>query len=532
MDADRWWKEGVIYQIYPRSFADGNGDGFGDLPGIIEKLDVLQELGIDGIWISPFFPTPDVDLGYDITDYCNVDPRMGTMADYDRLVEAAHRRGIHVIVDLVLNHTSDRHPWFIQSRSSRDNPYHDWYLWRDPKPGKKRPNNWASIFGGHGWEYDEHLDQYYFHMFYKEQPDLNWRNPAVVDEVRKIMRFWLDHGTDGFRLDVFGAYFKDAMFRDNPTKLGLRYFDRQEHIYDADQPEMMPWLREMRAIMDEKPGRYLVGETFFPNPEKAARYCGPGLLHGTFNFELSNTPWSASKFAKAIQRWETVLAKNAWPTNFLSNHDQARAADRLAHGEDDERLKVAAAMLLTLRGTPYIYYGEEIGMRGPRIKRADIIDPLSKKYWPFYPARDKARSVAQWSGQEYAGFSPVKPAYPLHPNFTKRNVEAQRADPNSLFNFYKKLIHIRKELPALRQGKYQPVSDDPRVILAYLRQTEDQTVLVVLNMGGKPPPFFLGGALTGMKWEFVLSNKRTTLPVLSNQTILLEGEEALILKAV
>ena len=282
MDDFLWWRDGVIYQIYPRSFADSNGDGLGDLAGIISRIDHLSDLGIDAIWLSPFYPTPDKDFGYDISDYLEVDPRFGSLADFDRLVMEAHQRGIRVILDLVLNHTSDQHAWFRESRSSRDNPKRDWYIWRD------RPNNWQASFGGQAWEFDPRTGQYYLHLFTKEQPDVNWRNPEVRKAQLDVFRFWMERGVDGFRLDVFNAYFKHPDLPDNPPKFGLRGFDRQRHIYDMDQPEMMPFLNEMRLLLDSYPERYAVGETYIATSQKTVSYCGPDKLHAAFSFDFTS----------------------------------------------------------------------------------------------------------------------------------------------------------------------------------------------------------------------------------------------------
>ncbi|MEJ5203122.1 MAG: alpha-amylase family glycosyl hydrolase, partial [Anaerolineales bacterium] len=291
-DTVSWWQEGVIYQIYPRSFMDSNGDGIGDLNGILTKLDYLVDLGVDAIWLSPIYPSPDVDFGYDVSDYLSIDPKFGNLQEFDQLISEAHNRGIHVILDLVLNHTSDRHPWFKEALSSRDNPYHDWYIWKDSPSNRRPPNNWQSIFGGSAWEYVPELAQYYYHMFYKEQPDVNWRNPQVRRAMMDVIRFWLERGVDGFRLDVFNVYFKHADFPDNPPALGLRGFDRQKHMYDINQPELLPLLAEIRQIVDQYPQRYLVGETFLSTAEHAAKYCSTKLLHAAFNFEFLHCPWN------------------------------------------------------------------------------------------------------------------------------------------------------------------------------------------------------------------------------------------------
>ena len=347
--ADIWWRNGVIYQVYPRSFADSNHDGIGDLNGILEKLDYVKDLGADAIWLSPIFPSPNIDFGYDISDYQSIDPLFGSMQVFNQLVSEAHSRGIRIILDLVLNHSSDQHPWFQESRSSRDNPYRDWYIWQDAKPGNTPPNNWRSWFGGGGWEYDSITGQYYYHGFYKEQPDLNWRKPQMRRAMLDVFSFWLDHGVDGFRLDVFNQYFKDSAFRDNPHKLGLRMFDQQKHIYDTNQPEMIPLLQEIRRLTDQYDERYIIGETFFSTLETAASYCVPGLLHGTFQFGLISRRWNPGVYLKNIQQWEKVLSPESWPSQVMNNHDTQRSASRFGQGEDDERLKVAAALLLTLR---------------------------------------------------------------------------------------------------------------------------------------------------------------------------------------
>ncbi|WP_299025038.1 alpha-glucosidase [uncultured Thermanaerothrix sp.] len=525
-----WWRDGVIYQIYPRSFADSNGDGIGDLPGIMSRLDYLADLGIDAIWLSPIYPSPDVDFGYDVADYLAIDPRFGSMEDFDRLVEAAHRRGIRVILDLVLNHTSDRHPWFQESRRSRDNLYHDWYLWRDPRPGGRPPNNWASVFGGRGWEFEPQRGQYYFHMFYKEQPDLNWRNPAVRQAMLDVFRFWLERGVDGFRLDVFNVYFKHPEFPNNPPRLGLRAFDRQHHIFDIDQPEMIPLLREIRAILDAYPERYAVGETFLSTPEKAARYCAPGLLHATFDFTFLHCPWRPERFLRTIQAWEQALGAEAWPTYVLNNHDNPRAGTRYARGEDDARLKVAATLLLTLRGTPFMYYGEEIGMRDIRVSRAEIKDPIGKRYWPFYKGRDGCRAPMQWDDSLHAGFTTGTPWLPVHPNYRQRNVEAQLQDEHSLLNYYRRLLRLRKEKVALRRGLFQPLTFEPRRLLAYLRQDKYQTILVALNFSPRPVRLALGGTLQVARWRPLLSTRGGDPAAPRDGFLALQGNEAIILE--
>jgi alpha-glucosidase len=490
-----WWRDGVIYQIYPRSFADTTGNGLGDLPGITSRLDYLSDLGIDAIWLSPFYPSPDKDFGYDISDHTAVDPRFGTLADFDHLVQEAHRRGIRIVLDMVMNHTSDQHPWFRQSRSSQENPQRDWYIWRPPtSPG--RVNNWQASFGGSAWEYDAASGEYYLHLFTGEQPDVNWRNPDLRAAQLDVFRFWLSHDVDGFRLDVFNAYFKDSQFRNNPSRFGLRGFDRQRHIYDLDQPEMMPLLNELRALLDSYPQRYAVGETYLTSPEKAVAYCGTDKLHGAFSFDFTPIelliPWNPNWLMKKIQHLEAVFnPAGIWPTIVMSNHDLPRAASRYSRGEDDRMAKLAIALLLTLRGTPFLYYGEEIGMRDITLSRSEIMDPLGKKYWPFYKGRDGCRSPMQWDNSPHAGFTTGRPWLKMHPNYTHRNVAAQRQDPGSIFNFTRALLSLRKRSPALSGGDFTPLENAPAGVLAYLRQTHDQSALVAFNFSRQKQSLFL-----------------------------------------
>lgn len=526
-----WWRDGVIYQIYPRSFADSNGDGIGDLNGITSRLDYLADLGVDALWLSPIYPSPDVDFGYDVSDYTAIDPKFGTLEDFDRLVSEARKRGIHIVLDLVLNHTSDQHPWFQRSRQSKDDPYRDWYLWQPPRPGGGAPNNWQSVFGGGGWEFDSQSGEYYFHMFYKQQPDVNWRNPAVRQAMLDVFRFWMARGVDGFRLDVFNAYFKDEQLRSNPPKWGIRPFDWQRHIYDTNQPEMLPLLREIRGMLDEQPGRYVVGETFLGGAERAAYYCEPGLLDAAFNFDFLSCPWKPQHFLRAIQQWENLLPAGAWPNYVLNNHDRMRSATRYASGEGDARLKVAAAMLLTVRGTPFLYYGEEIGMRDVPISRAEIQDPIGKHYWPFMIGRDGCRSPMQWGDGPNCGFSAGEPWLKLHHNAGERNVTRQREEPGSLLNFYRQLIALRRENPALQRGMFLPINFDPQRVMAFLRQTEGQTVLVALNFSRRKTRLVLGRTLKQNSWRLLLSSHRSELPEIRDGLLPLLPNEALIIGA-
>ncbi len=484
MDDRLWWRDGVIYQIYPRSFADSNDDGFGDLPGILSRLDYLSALGVDALWLSPIYPSPDADFGYDVTDHAAVDPRYGTLADFDRLVSEAHRRGLRIIMDMVMNHTSDQHRWFRESRSSRQNARRDWYIWSD------RPNNWQAAFGGSAWERDAATRQYYLHLFAPPQPDLNWRNPDVRSAQLDVFRFWLDRGVDGFRLDVFNAYFKSPDLPDNPGKPGLRGFDRQRHVFDMDQPEMIPLLCDLRMLLDARPERYAVGETYVADPAKAASYCGEDRLHAAFSFDFTGNgisyPWNPRWLAERIARRERAFGeRSAWPTTVLSNHDLPRAAGRYGRGEDDGPARAALTLLLTLRGTPFLYYGEEIGMRDITLRRSQILDPPGRRYWPVYRGRDGCRSPMQWDASENAGFSRARPWLPVHPDFRARNVAAQAADPSSLLAFTRALISLRRRTPALVRGDYTPVPA-PSGVLTYLRGLPGQKVLVAINFSRAP----------------------------------------------
>ncbi len=527
-----WWKDGVIYQIYPRSFMDGNGDGVGDLMGIISRMDYLADLGIDAIWLSPINPSPDADFGYDVADYLGIDSKYGDLALFDRLVSAAHERGIRIVLDLVLNHTSEEHPWFIESRSSLHNDRRGWYIWRDGRDGgKKPPNDWQSVFGGGAWEYDERTGQYYYHMFTRQQPDLNWRNPQVYAEMMNVFRYWADRGVDGFRLDVFNNYFKDAQFRDNPTKPGIRPFDRQVHRYDTNQSEMMRVVADIRSVLDEYPERYVVGETFMANTKITASYSGPGKLHAAFDFySLIKTPWNPGRYLNAIQHQDKELPVEAWPIYVLNNHDNRRITTRIRAGEDDEKLKVSAALLLTLRGTPFLYYGEEIGMRDIHVSRSEIQDPVGKRYWPIPVGRDGCRSPMQWTDEPYSGFSTVEPWLKLHPGYPDRNVESQSKNPNSLLNFYKSLLRLRRENNALRRGIFIPLNHDPQRVLAYMRQDNDSRILIALNFARRRSKLALGGDITRYDWDVLLTNKDRSQPLFQKGWLKLEGYEACILR--
>jgi alpha-glucosidase len=527
-----WWKDGVIYHIYLRSYADSNGDGLGDLPGLISRLDHLNgrddSLGVDAIWLSPFFPSPDKDFGYDVADYVNVDPRYGSLEDFDQLIAEAHRRGIRVMLDLVLNHTSDQHSWFLDSRSSRTSPKRDWYLWRDPRPGERYPNNWQSVFGGRAWEWDEATRQFYYHMFLKGQPDLNWRNPAVRQAVMEGVRFWLDRGVDGFRLDVFSAWYKHADLPDNPPRLGLRAYDRQEHRFDTNQPEMAGALEEFRALLDSYPERGAVGELFGRGASLAAAYCGPHKLHLVFNFAFSDCRWDPAQFQREILAWDAALGAEGWPCYVLSNHDVPRHVSRYGGRHPDAVAKVAAAMLLTLRGTPFLYYGEELGLPNTRLRRSQIVDPPGRRYWPFYKGRDPERCPMPWDGRPHGGFTTGRPWLPVDPSFPERNAEAQRRDPESVLSFYRTLLRLRRASPALRRGVFRPLMAHPASALVYLRETAHERALVALNFTPRPQVIRFDEDLGASGWSLALTSLTHPQATVAGSEVTLGPHEAAI----
>ena len=481
-----WWKHGVIYQIYPRSFLDSKGDGVGDVRGIIGRLDYLAWLGVDAIWISPIYPSPMADFGYDIMDYCGVDPIFGTLDDVDCLLREAHGRGIRIILDLVPNHTSNQHPWFLESRSSRSNRKRDWYIWQDGKPDSGGPNNWTSNFGGSAWAWEEATQQYYYHAFLKEQPDLNWRNPEVRAALYGVMRFWLDRGVDGFRIDVLWHLIKDATFRDNPINHAYRAeqpeINRLLQTYSADQPEIAQAVAELRQVVDGYSDRVLIGEIYLPI-ERLVAYYGENLtgVHLPFNFQLLFSAWKASSVGALIDEYERALPAGAWPNWVLGNHDQRRIATRVGANQ----ARVAAMLLLTLRGTPTLYYGDEIGMHDVPIAPEVAQDPWEKREPGLGVGRDPQRTPMQWDGSRFAGFSAVKPWLPVASDYPQVNVALQRKDPTSCLWLYRQLIALRRANPALSHGVYRALSVAQNV-LCYERAAEAQRVLVALNFGDRP----------------------------------------------
>ncbi len=492
-----WWQTGVVYQIYPRSFQDSDGDGVGDLRGIIRRLPYVAELGADAIWISPIFVSPMADFGYDIADYTGIDPLFGTLEDFNELLATAHGHGLKVILDLVPNHTSDRHPWFIASRASRENPKRDWYIWREPAPDGGPPNNWLSEFGGRAWEYDAATAQYYYHAFLSQQPDLNWRNAELRAAMYDVMRFWLRRGVDGFRVDVIWHLIKDDRFSDNPTNPDFRPGDPPHQavvpLYTADRPEVHEIIAEMRRVVNEFPERVLIGEIYLP-VERLVAYYGRDLsgLHLPFNFALLSAPWQARRLAKLIDEYEAALPAGGWPNWVLGNHDRPRIASRVGH----DQARIAAMLLLTLRGTPTIYYGDEIGMEQVPISPHDVRDPFELRVPGQGLGRDGCRTPMQWNGAPFAGFSSAKPWLPLAQNYVVENVAEQQRDPCSMLRFYRRLIGLRKSRPVLQSGSYRPVAATGDLLL-YLREFEHERILVALNLGAEPAAVTLSSEMAG-----------------------------------
>ena len=519
-----WWQSATIYQVYPRSFQDTDGDGVGDLRGITSRLPYLAELGVNAIWLSPIFRSPMKDFGYDVSNYVEVDPLFGTMSDFDKLLEAAHKQDLRLLLDFVPNHTSDRHPWFVESRSSRRNPKRDWYLWHDPAPDGGPPNNWLSEFGGSAWQLDNATGQYYYHAFLSEQPDLNWRNPEVVRAMHDIMRFWLRKGVDGFRVDVIWHLIKDAQFRDNPVNphytADKPLSQRLVPLYTTDLPEVHAVIRGLRKVVDEFSERLLIGEIYLPLNRLVAYY-GSDLkeTHLPFNFSLLETRWHAREIAELIDSYETALPEGGWPNWVLGNHDRPRIATRVGSAQT----RVAAMLLLTLRGTPTIYYGDEIGLAQVSIPPDRIRDPLQKNVPGLNLGRDGARTPMQWSTKPYAGFSESEPWLPLAVDWPARNVEFLREDNSSIYGLYRRLIHTRRRSEALRRGSYHPIASEGDV-LQYVRAFGSERILIALNLGATLV------ASNGYKGRVLVSTSTEYEGDLIDSDIQLDANEGLVIK--
>ncbi len=538
-DDEPWWKHAVIYEIYPRSFADAKNCGMGNLKGITQKLDYLHDLGVDALWLTPCYPSPQVDFGYDISDYTAIAPEYGTMADFDELVKEAKKRNIKIIMDLVMNHTSDKHPWFIESRSSKSNPKRDWYVWRDAKDGGKPPNNWQSLFGHSAWKWDDKTKQYYYHYFYIEQPDLNWRNPEVKKAMNDVARFWLDRGVSGFRLDAINTLFEDPKLTDNPIKPGKNAYgdpnmeDKYNYLL---LPEIKAEMKTLRSTLDSYPDHpVLLGETTAEVIDQLVAMYGDHndeiQLPMDFRFAYVNK-LSASDFRDKIAEIDNNKI-GGQPTYLFSNHDQIRHYNRYGDGKNNDQIaKMMATLLLTTRGTPVMYYGEELGMENKDPERVeDVQDPIGKIGWPKEKGRDGERTPMQWNAEKNAGFSTVKPWLPVADNYKTHNVAVESKEPDSILNFYKTLLKIRKTNAALRDGEWIPINKDDKNVLAYLRKKGDQTVLVLLNMSSGTHEFSPDLGSTGLKStaaNVLLSNDKQLNGSLSLNKITLSPFDAIV----
>jgi alpha-glucosidase len=521
-----WWKRGVIYQVYPRSFQDGNGDGVGDLEGIRRRLDHFVDLGVDALWISPIYPSPMADFGYDVANYCDVDPRFGTLADFDALLGAAHARNLKVLLDFVPNHTSSQHPWFLESKSSRESPRRDFYLWRDPAADGGPPNNWISDFGGSAWEWDAATGQYYYHAFLKEQPDLNWRNPAVQSAMFDVLRFWFARGVDGFRIDVLWHLIKAADFPDNPVnpayRPGMGEMHRLLQAHSTDQPEVHDLAGAMRRIADSFGERVLIGEVYLPLDRLMHYYGGDTAgVHLPFNFQLIHAPWSARGLATLIADYEAALPHNAWPNWVLGNHDRPRVADRIGAAQ----ARVAAMLLLTLRGTPTIYYGDELGIGHVDIPPARVQDPRELREPGLGLGRDPVRTPMAWDATPSAGFTTGTPWLPLHADWPTRNVEAMARDPRSPLALHRRLLELRRAHSVLAVGEITMLEgrDD---VLAYVRGTGRDSLVVVLNLGAARQDFALPTWARGAR--VLLSTLDDETPVVGDR-VALRPDEGVVL---
>jgi alpha-glucosidase len=522
-----WWQPGVIYQIYPRSFQDSNGDGIGDLRGILDRLDYCVRLGVDAIWLSPVYPSPMADFGYDVSDYTDIHPLFGTLAQFDELVAAMQARGLKLILDFVPNHTSDQHPWFVEARASRNNPKRDWYLWRDPAPDGGPPNNWLSQFGGSAWQLDESTGQYYYHAFLKEQPDLNWRNPNVRAAMYDVLRFWLKHGVSGFRVDVLWHLFKDNDWRDNPPNENFRSGEPPHHsqvpVYTTDRPEMTEVIAELRRVVDEFQDSVVIGEIYLPL-ERLVAYYGTNLdgVHLPFNFQLLQSPWNARSIAALIDQYEQALPPGGWPNWVLGNHDNPRIASRVGVPQ----ARIAAMLLLTLRGTPTMYYGDELGMVNVPIPPERVQDPFEKNVPGIGVGRDPERTPMQWDPGPCAGFSTVEPWLPVSGDAAVVNVQAEEGDPTSILTLYKELLALRREHIALSAGDYYPLAMTGD-LLAYMRRASGEAFLIALNFGGEP--YAVSMRQLGLKGRVVLSTHLDRKDELLEGDVNLRADEGLIL---
>jgi alpha-glucosidase len=509
-----WWQRGVIYQVYPRSFQDSNGDGIGDLNGIAGRLDHLVGLGVDAMWISPIFLSPMADFGYDVADYRAVDPIFGSLADFDRLLAAAHAKGLRIILDFVPNHTSDQHPWFVESRSSRTNAKRDWYVWRAPRGDGGPPTNWLSEFGGPAWTLDAVTGEYYYHAYLKEQPDLNWRTPAVRAAMLDVLRFWFQRGVDGFRVDAIHQLIEDDRLRDNPPdanwRPGMSPARRLLRAYTMDQPEVHEAIAAMRQVADSFGDKVMIGEAYLPI-DRLMAYYGVDLtgFQLPFNFHLMSTPWTPTAVAALIQAYERALPKGGWPNWVLGNHDRSRVASRLGC----EQARVAAMLLLTLRGTPTIYQGEEIGMTDVAISPEQVVDPWEKNVPGLGLGRDPVRTPLPWDASPKGGFTSGEPWLPLGPEHDRVNVASEARDPQSVLSLYRALLALRRREEALVTGQWEPVAAGEQVLL-YERRRGSRAVGVALNMTARASEASIAGPATVLLSTHLDRTGRETSPKL------------------
>jgi alpha-glucosidase len=515
-----WWRGAVTYQVYPRSFQDSDGDGVGDLPGITRRLDHIAALGCDAVWLSPVFTSPMADMGYDVSDYTDIDPLFGTLADFDALVARAHDLGLKVIIDQVLSHSSAQHPFFRESRSSRDNALADWYVWADPRPDGTPPNNWVSVFGGSAWEWDTRRRQYYLHNFLASQPDFNFHNIEVQDWLLGTMRFWLDRGVDGFRLDTVNFYFHDALLRSNPPAPGnavepaVNPYEMQLHLYSKTQPENVGFLKRMRALLDGYEARMMVGEVGESHravPVMAEYTRGRDRLHTAYSFEMLGPQFTAAHFRKRITDFFTG-APDACPTWAFSNHDVIRHASRWAeHGTQDDMARLAAAMLLSFEGAICLYQGEELGQTETDIEFHELTDPPGITFWPDYKGRDGCRTPMVWDGTPTGGFTTGTPWLPVKPPQLARNVASQTGVVGSVLETYRDLLAFRRQSVALRRGRTQ-FFDTAEPFLAFLRKADEQTLACLFNLSAQPVRVTVAGlSLTGPSRQASQTGNAVTL---------------------
>jgi alpha-glucosidase len=503
---NNWWRGAVIYQVYPRSFRDTNGDGVGDLPGIVEGLDYIAALGVDAIWISPFFKSPMADFGYDIADYRDVDPLFGTLADFDALLAKAHGLGIKVMIDQVLSHCSDQHAWFQESRQSRDNPKADWFVWSDPQEDGTPPNNWMSLFGGVAWRWEPRREQYYLHNFLGTQPDLNFHNPAVQQATLDNVQFWLDRGVDGMRLDAINFCFHDTQLRDNPPKpkdqrVGRGFspdnpYAYQYHYYNNTRPEMLPFLEQLRALMDRYPDVAALGEISSEDSlATTAEYTGRTRLHMGYSFELLVDDFSAAYIRQTVSRLEAAMV-DGWPCWAISNHDVPRAVSRWGGAVDDDFAAQLVALVCSLRGSVCLYQGEELGLSEADVPFELLQDPYGKTFWPNFKGRDGCRTPLPWRDAQAGGFTTGQPWLPVPDEHRSRSVAAQEADDASVLQHVRRFLAWRRQFPALVCGRIQFLQTEEPV-LAFIRQSEGQRLLVVFNLSAQTQTWTLPAGLAG-----------------------------------